>query len=380
MVFTRLSADQNGLHFGRSRTFDGNGLRSIAKREVSDTGKGYGERSHGHRARARSSSASSSASSSSASSTESDSSVGSLQEHDELGDQQLSVAKLSLSEWAHHPEQPITKEYVQQLRRDIKYPRDLPPERYDLDIVILRKEVRELLKAFKEAKKAQRRQRRQARRERRANKKAQRVERRAAKKEAHRVKKEIRNCYRRDGPRRTPLVGPRPAVEILPPALPARPVPAPMGIPGYPFPTRAASVPFLSGHQLSNGGSGGYPRWPYAQGIPFASSNISVPHLGAFPEPNLDSSGHLHTQAKEMEELALLKDERAIELRARATSQSVLQNDRSKMLDEAMAWEEEASTYRREATRLRNEALHLDGILARELEGEMTDSRESTRY
>lgn len=116
--------------------------------------------------------------------------------------------------------------------------------------------------------------------------------------------------------------------------------------------------------------------WPYTQGLPYAPGNISVPHLPPgtshtfpiFPEPIAVSSEQLHAQAKEMEDIANLKEEGAIELRIQATNRRFREKDRLKMANEAETLEEAAEKHRREADRLKAEAMHLDSELARELE------------
>ena len=129
-----LVSDQHGFRLGGSRGFvkDPNGVsfggRTFGRRESFDRPRGWGHHghrghhdhhyrgrshSHGRHAKERSSSTSSFSSSSS---SDSDSSVGSLPDYDDLKDQQLPIAKQSLLEWLNHPEQPITKAIVYNLK------------------------------------------------------------------------------------------------------------------------------------------------------------------------------------------------------------------------------------------------------------------------
>lgn len=87
-----------------------------------------------------------------------------------------------------------------------------------------------------------------------------------------------------------------------------------------------------------------------------------------YPTPIAHSAEEIHAQALQMEETAKCKEERAIKLRAAATSRKSCEKQKLNNLDEATQLKEEAEKYRMEANRLRAEALHLDGELARELE------------
>lgn len=393
-----LVADSNGFRLGGSRGLnaDGNGVslggRSWTRRESQDPeiggGQGRGRhrghrgRSHSHgrhrRRRQRSASVSSDSSSSSSSSSESDSSVGSLPEYEDLRDGQLPVAKQSLMEWLNHPDQPITKASVRDMREDISYAKDNAPQQKGQDLYALRKEVRDLTKLFKDAKKAQRRDRREARRERKVARKVQRKERRALKREERQAKKEDK----RSGPRGartgppwmsrsnmmpgsffplTPNVPPVPSSSSRGPVNPEYP-----GHPGFPF-GRSASAPFMKG--LPFGRGGGSPGlaaihngWPFTHDTSYANG------VASSPTPVPDGAERLHDQALQMEKSAEMKESKAIDLRTAATGRAVSEKEKFRMRDQATKLEEEAEKYRREVERLRAEALHLDGEMARELQ------------
>ena len=155
-----LVADNNGFSFGPfvadSRGFTVAG-RSFGRRDSQETEKLCGRHRHHHRGhhhrgrgahihgrhgrqRGRSSSSSSESSTSGSSSSDSDSSLGSLPDYDDLKDQQLSIARQSLMDWLNHPDQPITRESVHNVRQEIKIAKKGNSAPIDRDA--LRKEVK----------------------------------------------------------------------------------------------------------------------------------------------------------------------------------------------------------------------------------------------
>ncbi|KAI1177220.1 hypothetical protein F4777DRAFT_219693 [Nemania sp. FL0916] len=162
-------------------------------------GRGRGGREHrGYRQRDRSRSADSlSSSSGSSSSSDSDSSIGSLPDWDHLKDTQLPITKRSVQAWLSHPDQPVTKSMLKQVKSEIKAAKAVPPVPYDpawdKTREALRREVKELLQQFKSLKRQQRTAKRTARRERRQQKRAARKERR----ERRRSDKKDRRAIRR---------------------------------------------------------------------------------------------------------------------------------------------------------------------------------------
>jgi hypothetical protein len=278
--------------------------------------------------------------------------------------------------WLHHPDQPITKDLIQNVRKDIKGSKKVPssPQLSRQEIKTMRTEVKDLLKLLKESRKTQRRQAKEARRERRVARQLKKKTRRAAQKAGRKGKKaerpHERNCEARDpfwmaSPRSFMPNQPSPPspVNTIPPTSPG----GTLGSFG-----RTASVPFLKGSPLGQPGRLGmqamHGGWPFMQDLPYAPGRISVPNDMMYPTPISHSAENIHTQALQLEQAAKLKNGRAIELRTAATGRSIGEKQRFRDLDLAAQLEEEAENYRIEADRLRAEALHLDGELARELE------------
>ncbi|KAI1113909.1 hypothetical protein F5Y14DRAFT_197013 [Nemania sp. NC0429] len=165
-------------------------------------GRGGWEQHHRHGRRDRSrSSISSSSSVSSSSSSDSESSIGSLPDWDDLKDTQLPVAKRSIQAWLSHPDQPVTKSMLRQLKSDIKAARKVSPVPHDpswnASRESLRREIKDMLQQFKMLKKQQRAARRSARKEQRQQKRAARKERR----ERRRAEKRDHRSHEREGRR-----------------------------------------------------------------------------------------------------------------------------------------------------------------------------------
>ncbi|KAH8685991.1 hypothetical protein BGZ60DRAFT_523258 [Tricladium varicosporioides] len=379
-----LIADQKGFRLGGARGFvaDSHGVtmggRSFGRRESGDIpqerGRGRGPRvttrSEGPQKRSESVSSSSSSSSSS-----SESSIGSLPDYDDLKDQQLPIAQQSLKEWLTHPEQPITKEGIRNLKQDLKDAKKNPHTQSGQEVKALRQEVKQLLKAFRESKRAQKKHRRAARRARHSERRALKRERRSAKRAERRCRKEGKQPARDPQGDLPPwsTTGPKFASQIpmQPPIL---------DIPGtnraFPF-ARSGSAPCAPGPQVSPGPqihAGTSPGvtamhggWPFTQGLPYAPGRISIPHP-AEPSPVSRGSEEIHAQAREMAKKADKKEAEAVEIHIAMTLPDVKEKERLKMMDDATALEEEAENCRREADRLTAEAMHLDSELARELE------------
>jgi hypothetical protein len=282
-------------------------------------------------------------------------------------------------EWLNHPEQPITREFVHNVRRDIKAAKRLPSSSQlpDQDLKRMRSEVKDLLKSMKENRKTRKRQRKATRRERRASRRLEKKERQAARREVRRGGKMAeRHC---DGGGRGPpwMAVPRsfmanqpplqtPANTMLPPAPP---ILAP-AIPGIPL-ARAASVPSVQSPSFGFGfgrpGRPGRPGmkamhggWPFTQALPYAPGRICVSNGMTHPAPISYSAEKIHAQALQMEQAAKSKDSRAMELRTAATVRGIGERQRLKDLDLATKLEEEAENLRIEAEKLRAETQHLD--------------------
>jgi hypothetical protein len=319
--------------------------------------------------------------------------VGSLPDYKDVKDQQLPIVKQSLLEWLNHPDQPITKEAVRNMKRTMKAAKKSPSKAPDEDLKALRNEIRDLMKQLKDGKKAQKKQRKEAKRERRAARKALKKERRNSRKEARRARKQEKEFGPGPevgaGPFSSRFSGSPQAFGQMPPPMPtpvnSLPLPklTPPTVPGgFPF-GRAASVPFLRGPPFGRGPVGMaamHGGWPFTQNLPYAPGRISVPQEMQYPTPVSRGAEQLHSQARQMEENAQTREDKALELRASATrnvgekvkpkNEKVnLKNEKvTKELEEASRLEEEADRFRIEAHRLKAEALHLDSELARELE------------
>ena len=387
-----MVADNNGFRLG-GFVADGNGLRmggrSFGRRESNDRelpsghghgpGRGCGRGPHGHRGRGRSrhhgrrrgrsSSTSSSSSSSSASSADSDCSVGSLPDYDDLKEQQLPVTRQYLQNWLNNPDQPITKETVQGLKKEIKVAKETSsPKQFDQDMKALRKEVKGLMKDFKDKKKAQKSLRKERHREKKATKRAERRERKASRKEGRQARKsERKGKSKEEGRNFPPWMATRYPVPQHPETPPIPPIPSySLGGRGFPF-ARHASAPFTQPPSFGRGTAlhGG---WPFTQRGPYAPGRVSVPDLGSYSAPVAHGAGSIHVQAGAMETQAESKEVAAMQVRMAATAPGVGEKQRRVMGENADRLEEEVEECRREAHRLRAEATHLDGELARELE------------
>ncbi|KAI1187269.1 hypothetical protein F5B17DRAFT_325874 [Nemania serpens] len=210
-------------------------------------GGGWEHHRQGRRDHSRSS-ISSSSSIGSSSSSDSDSSIGSLPDWDDLKDTQLPVAKRSIQTWLSHPDQPVTRNMLKQVKADIKAAKKASPMPHDpawnASRESLRREVKDLLQQFKALKKQQRAAKRTARRELRKQKRAAKKERRERKRtetrdhrtherESRRMERAARRAER-DAERHARRARHHHAVYIPPiPSTPPVP-PMPHGFPGWP--------------------------------------------------------------------------------------------------------------------------------------------------
>jgi len=328
------------------------------------------------------------------SSSDSDASLGSLPDYDDLTEQQLPTVRQSLLDWLNHPDQPITRETVQNMKQEIKTAKKVNPKQFDEDMKALRKEVKGLMKEFKDRKRVQKIVQKALRKERRAKKKAERKERREAKKEELRKKKGKNKEEIKHFP---PWMASKHTASGEDSDTPPMPGGFPFGghgfgggfggpsrggsgfggpgARGFPF-GRAVSTPVFKPPFTNHHGPSGIPSisamhggWPYTQGTAYVQGGISVPNLGGF-EPIAHGAESIHQQALQMDREATSKEAVAIRIRTAATSRNVGGKERLKKMDDATALEEEAEKFRREADRLRAEAMHLDLELARELDEE----------
>ncbi|KAK3905120.1 hypothetical protein C8A05DRAFT_13049 [Staphylotrichum tortipilum] len=209
-----------------------------------------GRHDHHHHDRHRSRSSSASSSSSRSSSAHSESSAGSLPDYDDLKDTQLPVTKQLLEEWLHHPDQPITKDGVKQIKERIKAAKHSTDAAVLADKAALRREVKSLLNDWKRLKKEQKRARKQLRRDLKQRRRQEKREHRQAKREMKRAAHDVRREWRH-GPFGMPPMPPMPHAPHMPPPphMPAGPhMPHMPPMPPPPFDaTQPRSAPAVPG-------------------------------------------------------------------------------------------------------------------------------------
>jgi len=424
-LLTNHRADQNGFRFGKDRfVADHNGLtiggRSFGWRECHEPegqprrrdvvhhsnkrgvnnshmqhdhcgyvrGRGkqvhrdrhQHDRSHSHgrhrRRRGRASSTSSSSSSSRSSSADSQSSIESLPEYDDLLDQQLYNARKALLDWLNHPEQPITRQAVWNIKEDIKSIKTISPKVYDEDLKILRKEVKDLMKKFREKKRTQRNIQRELKKEKRAAKRAAKRERRLARREARRGKRAEKGKFKaKDEACNVPSGMKMPAtstVDYRTPPVPYLTNPEQSSGQYFPF-VRAASAPMIQSPPSDRPGAPPALPGPMHVGWSVLQQGDHRPVVefgpGGFPASISHSAADIHYQAMQMDLKAVEHEKRAIDLRTEATGHDVPESVRVAKKQAATALEEVAEVCRMEAERLGAEGLLLDEELARELSG-----------
>lgn len=374
-----IIADQNGLRLGGSKGFvaDDSGVsmggRSFFRREVNDPERSL-VASGSLRKGSRSTSISSASSLTSEESFVSeDLSIGSLPDYDDLKDQQLPTAKRTLTHWLRRQTQPLDRAIVSQIRDDIDACENFMMSHHGDDLLTLRSEVRDLLKEFRERKRKQKREQRQSFRERRALKKSQRIERRTLRREARHLKREVGCCKANETSRRAQWMASRSTLDLpmpYPPPVPSRP--SPNVVTRTPVPGAASVASF---HSLTHVGlsSSTLPEThnvpgriatnsmsPHSRDVLYTPGNLTTPPvLSGVPTDISIRSDLLYTQAHNMDALAWRKHERAIWLRAEASSREFGDYERSKRLSHASAMDDEAQNHWVEAERLRAEALRL---------------------
>ncbi|KAI6092222.1 hypothetical protein F4821DRAFT_225163 [Hypoxylon rubiginosum] len=279
-----LGEPERGLgRGGRGRDLDELQRRLDGSLDELDRGLGRGGRGgrwrhdhHGPHDRSRSvSSHSSSSSSDSSHSGHSDSSIGSLPDWDDLKDTQLPLTKQSVAAWLAHPEQPVTKEMLKNVRSNIKAAKNAPPPAndptWDANKKALRQEVKMMLAQFNQLKREQKRARRAARKQKRAERKALRRERRKQSRAIRGEERQLRRLGRQQrrsgngslfGPIHIPDVPQPPNIHIpSPPAIPNIHVPP---VPNHSF-TPVPSHPRIQpiGHYSGAGFFGGLSGAPW---------------------------------------------------------------------------------------------------------------------
>lgn len=230
-------------------------------------GRGRGRRRHidnDHR-RSRSSSVSSASSVSSLSS--SGSSLSSVLDPDDLRESQLTIAKQHLQEWLSHPDQPVTKQKVKELKQQVKQAKNLPSNQANginetaniaFDRGAMRGKVKSLIKQWKALEKQQKRQRRQLRREQKRKNREEKRERRNTRREMRRAERDHRRRHGLGSPPgpNLPHMPPVPPVSIVPPMPPIFSVPSCGSAPPIP------PAPFSPHLGMFIDGPGNSPRGP----------------------------------------------------------------------------------------------------------------------
>ena len=371
-----FKADQRGVRLGGSRGIvaDDSGVsmggRSIFRREVGDHDRERVNLDVPVRKATRSASVSSASSTGSLDSLKSDSSCGSLLDYDDIENHQLLTAKEAVYELLHDIDEPMTKTEVLQARAKIQQQIDEQYTQTAPETVILRREVKDLLKMFRDRKRAEKAARRMAERERQALRRAERKDRRGGKGKSVSHARESRETRtrlqkRNPGASRTDLELP---IARSPP-LPRQP--SLNHIPSMPS-GRAASVPSLNlsaqdsfilqpSPEATSSRPVHHPTWPRILPSPTGSESSSNPRLPV--SPGFDTQSRyktLFSQAHAMDGLAWTRRERAIWLRTEARSRDCSEHERAKRLRHASAVEQESQRYRLEAEMLRAEALELD--------------------
>lgn len=261
----------------------------------------------------------SSSSSTGASSIES---AGSLPDYDHLRDTQLPVAKQAIKDWLSHPEQPITKQTVKQIREEIRVAKCGNSNVNETDKESLRREVRDLFQRFKAVKKSQRKAWKAAKRERRSLRREAKRTRKAARREVKQADRDVRHADKeaRKAFKKEFRAVEMPRVPAFPPgAWPLENYQESTDTPSFTFPVHPAhsmpqaSLP-MSRSQMGPPMDGR--GWPFMDDSP-ATSAVKAAHLQA-------EGRRIEAEAKREEALR-----RAEETRQRALDQASTARNRA---------------------------------------------------
>ncbi len=188
-------------------------------------------------------------------------SAGSLPDYDHLKDTQLPVAKQAIRDWLNHPDQPITKQTVKQIREEIKAAKRGNSNINEADRDALRKEVRDLFKEFKAIKKSQKKAWKAAKRERRSLRREAKRSRRTARREVIQADRDVKHAQReaKKASKKEVKAGKMPEVPAFPGAWPLE------NNPGPPHPSLYLPPlsPTLSMPQMGPGMDGR--GWPFIE-------------------------------------------------------------------------------------------------------------------
>ncbi|OBT65244.1 hypothetical protein VE03_04584 [Pseudogymnoascus sp. 23342-1-I1] len=297
-------------------------------------------------------------------------SEGSLPDVSDLKPNQLHVVKQSLMEWLNHPEQPVSKESVKTLKKDIKLAKHArKPEGQEL--TELKAELKALTKAFKELKKSRavkrksvRKERRKQRKELRSQAKQKRREERAARRSRGKGKeKAAATEYDEYGTYETGLIQNGTSVPGFPNGLPGmRSMPS---IPGYPNgPPGMRNMPSIPG--FPNGPPGMHMSATFP-GTGFNTLSHDTPSSPGEITKVQEKREHLGREAERILADARAMHKEAEETRIRADQE---QDEKStlKLLDVAKDLDVEVENLYESADRLIAESFHLEEYL-REING-----------
>lgn len=256
--------------------------------------------------------------------TATEESEGSLPDAADLKASQLPLMKQSLLAWLDHPDQPVSKASIRNLKHDLKNAKSAR-KLEGQELVDLKAEIKALMKTFREIKKSRRALRKAMMKERRKERK----EARAWRKEERRGAKAARKRERKGKGRQEPPAGPRSEpghVGFIPP-IPYPPA-VPRGLPQMPH----------------------TPHWPRMPSVP------RMP--GSFP--GAESDPRTHGMSRSAEELAEIQSNRAR-----------LEAEAAQILAGAQATHEHAEQMRKRAHEQQDEKMTLKLLdAARELDSE----------
>ncbi|KFY31041.1 hypothetical protein V493_01453 [Pseudogymnoascus sp. VKM F-4281 (FW-2241)] len=294
-------------------------------------------------------------------------SEGSLPDVSDLKPNQLHVVKQSLMEWLNHPEQPVSKESVKTLKKDIKLAKwARKPEGQEL--AELKAELRALTKAFKELKKSRavkrksiKKERRKQRKEQRSQAKQKRREERAARRSRGKGKEKAAAMeYDEYAPSETGFVHNSTSVPGYPNGPPGiRNMPSIPGFPnGPPGMRNMSSIPSFPK------GSPGMHNFP---GVGFNPLSHDTPRSPGEITKVQEKRDHLGREAERILADARAMHKEAEETRIRA-DQEEDEKSTLKLLDVAKDLDAEVENLYEAADRFIAESVHLEEYL-REING-----------
>ncbi|KAI9163070.1 hypothetical protein HJFPF1_04668 [Paramyrothecium foliicola] len=227
-------------------------------------------------------------------SSSSESSIGSLPDHDDLRDEELSLYTARLRAWLARPDEMRTRAEVKQLRAELRHTRATrssvaaPPAS---DLPELRRQAKTLDRQWKGLKRRQRQVRREQQREKRQRRRAEKKEKRQRRKEVRRAERDARRGR-----------GQQPPMAPVPPEPPRVPnftvppvpqVPTPPGVTAPPMPCMPSMWGQSRRCNTGGGGRGGGGGGGWFGSQPFGPSWGRFTHPGPFgPCGSFSGPGH----------------------------------------------------------------------------------------